>query len=177
MEPFEKWQVATCCFSKSFVQIGEICQPIWRKGDIKKSEENSTYSYLYRAQGRCTASFIQPIKYSVVFYIYAGVCVRSVCHMWLKTAPNHSKLVSGTVKTGVIMLMGEAMRAHRNIDLVRVGLVISVDWEQETGLDHIVKAPATLPRLKQVIMVLINTDLKKRVLYFAYSVPLCVCRW
>jgi hypothetical protein len=94
----------------------------------------------------------------------------------IKNCIDHSKLGSGTVKTGVIMPMGEAMRAPRNIQLVRVGLVISVDWEHGTGVDHIVKAPATLPRLKQVIIVLINTDLKKRVLYFAYSVPLCICR-
>ncbi len=42
------------------------------------------------------------------------------------------------------------MRASRNIQLGRVGLVMSVVWELGTGMDkdHIVSAPVTLQVLK-----------------------------
>ncbi len=41
--------------------------------------------------------------------------------------------------------MAEAVRASINTQLVRVGLVISVDLEHGTGMDHMKSAPATHP--------------------------------
>jgi hypothetical protein len=35
----------------------------------------------------------------------------------------------------------EAVKASINIQLMRIGLVISVDWEHGTGMDHIAPSP------------------------------------
>ncbi len=37
------------------------------------------------------------------------------------------------------------MKASINIQLVRIGLVMSVDWEHGTGMDNIAPAPTTYP--------------------------------
>jgi hypothetical protein len=37
------------------------------------------------------------------------------------------------------------VKAFRNIQLVRIGLVILVDWEHETGINHIAPVPTTYP--------------------------------
>jgi hypothetical protein len=41
----------------------------------------------------------------------------------------------------------ETVKASINIRLVRIGLVISVDWEHGTGMDHIAPAPTTYPMI------------------------------
>jgi hypothetical protein len=38
-------------------------------------------------------------------------------------------------------LWEEVVKASINIQMVRIGLVISVDWEQGTGMDYIAPAP------------------------------------
>jgi hypothetical protein len=53
------------------------------------------------------------------------------------------------------------MRASINIQLVRVGLVISVDQEHETWMDHILSAPVTLLSLKKVIYCVDRFRLRK----------------
>jgi hypothetical protein len=40
--------------------------------------------------------------------------------------------------------MGESSEGFLNTQLVRIKLVILVDWEHDTAMDHIVSAPATL---------------------------------
>ncbi len=50
-----------------------------------------------------------------------------------------------------IFLWGEEMRTSINIGLVRVGLMISVDREHGTGIDHILSSLTTLPWLKLII--------------------------
>ncbi len=51
-------------------------------------------------------------------------------------------------QNGVKFLGEETIKASINIQLMRVGLVISVDQDYETWMDHIVSAPATLLWLK-----------------------------
>jgi hypothetical protein len=58
---------------------------------------------------------------------------------------SYSKLDSGAAKTGSHSHREEAVRAFINIQLVRVGLVISVDREHGIGIDHVVPAMATPP--------------------------------
>jgi hypothetical protein len=38
----------------------------------------------------------------------------------------------------------EAVKASINIQLVRIGLEVSIDWEHGIGMDHIVPAPTTI---------------------------------
>jgi hypothetical protein len=42
-------------------------------------------------------------------------------------------------------LWKEVVKASINIQMVRIRLVISVDWEQGTGMDHIAPAPTAYP--------------------------------
>jgi hypothetical protein len=122
MEPFEKWQVATCCFSKSFVQIGEICQPIKRKGYIKNPKRIVHTCIGQRVDVQRVSS--SPLNIQLCS-ISMRVCVCASCVIKNCIEPFKTGIWDSPDRGNIPM--GEAMRAPRNIHLMRVGLVISVD--------------------------------------------------
>jgi hypothetical protein len=74
------------------------------------------------------------------------VCVQYV--IVIKNCIEPFKLESGTAKTEQYSHGGEELRASINIQLVRIRLVLSVDLQHGTGMDHIVSTLASLPGIK-----------------------------
>ncbi len=79
--------------------------------------------------------------------IHVSVCMSYV----IKNCIEPFKIGTWDSQDRAIFLWGGEMRMSINIQLVRVGLVISVDCEHGTGMDHILSALTTLPWLKLII--------------------------
>ncbi len=66
------------------------------------------------------------------------------------------------------------MKASMNPQLVRIGLVLFVDCEHETGMDHIVSASAT-HHVTQVVYVAMHRYIMKKNQILLYVIPVYIC--
>jgi hypothetical protein len=91
----------------------------------------------------------------------------------IKNCPEAFKTGFGDSQDQAIFPWGEALRASFNIQLVSVELVISVDQEHGTGIDHIVVCASYTP-VAQVgyIIVLVDADLKKNVSHIRFPLDI-----
>jgi hypothetical protein len=99
-----------------------------------------------------------------------------VCLVVCELAPKYGATIWAEPIRGTVT-------ASINIELVRIGLVRSVDWKLGTGIDHIAPAPTTYPMTQvgydtvfamykesehcQSINVCINNDTKGIILFFS----------
>jgi hypothetical protein len=70
----------------------------------------------------------------------------------------------------------EAVKTSMNPQLVGIGLVISVDCDHETGVDHILSASAT-HHVTQVVYVAMHRYIMKKDKILLYVIPVYICMY
>jgi hypothetical protein len=86
------------------------------------------------------------------------------------TKVSHPNMKFGTAKPSGAIPMGRTVKASTNIQLVRIGLVISVDYEHGDRIDRLVPAPA-IRSVTQVGRIIVHRDAaKEEQIFLLYNI-------
>jgi hypothetical protein len=83
-------------------------------------------------------------------------------------------LESGTAKPNNVVPMGRSVKVSTTIQLVRIGLVKSVDCEYGTRMDRFAFAPATRPAA-QVGIIVVHQYTTKKKLKYPHNISRYIC--